>query len=107
MQAMILSLGALSFSENHLEFRTQPKDLHRNYLLRRINYGVGTHVNISVIVGEDNKAVISAALDQNDKEYYGCDGGCLDPPVQLRFVLFFRLFHVFILKSFVRNYSIF
>ncbi|KAG1683769.1 hypothetical protein GQR58_009770 [Nymphon striatum] len=83
MQAMILSLGALSFSNNHLEFNMRPKDLHRNYLFRRINYGIGTHVNISVVVGEDNKAVLYAALDQNDKEYYACDGGCLDPPVQL------------------------
>ncbi|CAM1328476.1 KIAA2013 (predicted) [Pycnogonum litorale] len=80
---MVLSLGSLSFSDNHLEFNLQPKDLHRDYLLRRINYGVGTHVNISVVVGEDNKAVLYASLDQNDKEYYTCDGGCLDAPVQL------------------------
>lgn len=50
---------------------------------RRINYGNITHVNISVIVGDDNRAVLSVALDQSDSDYYGCDAGCLDSPVPL------------------------
>ncbi|XP_013410708.1 uncharacterized protein KIAA2013 homolog [Lingula anatina] len=83
LQAMILSFGALKFSNDHLEFGMMPKDLHRDYYFRRINYGNNTHVNISVIVGDDNKAVLFASLDRNDKVYFACDAGCLDPPVQL------------------------
>ncbi|KAK0087982.1 hypothetical protein PV325_013531 [Microctonus aethiopoides] len=82
-QAIILSLGGLRFSNQHLEFNIDPQYLHRNYLFRRINYGNITHVNISVIVGEDNRAVLSVALDQSDSDYYGCDAGCLDSPVPL------------------------
>lgn len=50
---------------------------------RRIFYGNGTHLNISVNVGEDNKAVLQVALDRSDKDYYACDAGCLDTPVEL------------------------
>ena len=83
MQAMLLSFGALKFSNQHLEFNTEPKDLHRDFLYRRINYGNATHVNITVAVLDDNKAALFVALDRSDKDYYACDGGCLDPPVQL------------------------
>jgi hypothetical protein len=84
LQAALLSIGALKFNNDHLEFNTHPKDLHRDYFFRRINYGNNTHVNISVIVGDDNKAVLYVSLDRNDKPYYACDAGCLDPPVSLR-----------------------
>jgi len=52
-------------------------------LIRRIAYGNATHVNISVTVGVNNKAVVYAALDRSDREYFACDAGCLDVPVQL------------------------
>ncbi|XP_035825941.1 uncharacterized protein KIAA2013 homolog isoform X2 [Aplysia californica] len=83
LQAMILSLGPLQFKDHHLEMASKPSDLHRDLHFRRINYGNNTHVNISVMVGEDNKAILFAALDRNDKPYYACDAGCLDPPVPL------------------------
>ncbi|CAG0883181.1 unnamed protein product [Darwinula stevensoni] len=82
-QAMLLSFGALRFSNHHLEFSTHPNDLHRDYFFRRINYGNGTHVNISVVVGDDNVAVLHASLDRKDREYWACDAGCMDPPIQL------------------------
>ena len=85
LQAMILSFGAMRFSHQHLEFNTEPKDLHRDYYFRRINYGDSTHVNVTVLVGDDNKAVLYAALDRNDKDFYACDAGCLDVPVKLRY----------------------
>lgn len=87
LQAMILSYGALKFSNHHLEFGTHPKDLHRDYFFRRINYGNNTHVNISVRVGDDNKAILYVSLDRNFQPYYACDAGCLDPPMQLRSVV--------------------
>ena len=83
MQAMLLSFGAWKFSNQHLEFNTEPRDLHRDYHYRRINYGNGTHVNVTISVLEDNKAALYLALDRSDKDYYACDGGCLDAPVQL------------------------
>lgn len=52
-------------------------------LSRRIWYGNSTHVNISVVVGENNKASLFAALDRKDKDYFACDAGCVDPPVEL------------------------
>lgn len=74
IQAMTLSLGALRFSNQHLELRIHPKDLHRDYLFRRISYGNATHVNISIVLQADNKAMLLAALDRSDKYYYACDG---------------------------------
>lgn len=84
LQAMILSLGALHFHNQHLEFNMDPRNLHRDFFFRRINYGNNTHLNISVVVGEDNKASIFVSLDRNDRPYYACDAGCLDTPVMLR-----------------------
>ncbi|XP_076068171.1 uncharacterized protein KIAA2013 homolog isoform X2 [Oratosquilla oratoria] len=84
MQAMLLSFGGLRFKNQHLEFNVLPKYLHRDYHFRRLSYGNGTHLNISVVVQEeDYKAVLYVALDRSDKNYYACDAGCLDPPVQL------------------------
>lgn len=82
-QAMILSFGSLRFSNQHLEYNIHPSKLHRDFLFRRLNYGNMTHVNISVILQDDNKAAIFVALDRSDKTYYACDAGCLDSPVQL------------------------
>ena len=52
-------------------------------IFRRISYGNVTHLNISVIVNDDNRAVLAVALDRSDSVYYACDAGCLDPPVPL------------------------
>jgi len=84
LEAIVLSVGALKFTNDHLEFGMEPKDLHRDMMsFRRLSYGNATHLNISVHVGEDNKAQIYAALDRSDKNYFACDAGCLDPPVKL------------------------
>lgn len=52
-------------------------------VFRRMNYGNMSHVNVSVRVREDNKAELEVALDRSDRNYYACDGGCLDLPIQL------------------------
>ncbi|GAB6026641.1 hypothetical protein CHUAL_013048 [Chamberlinius hualienensis] len=83
LQAVVLSFGAFKFSNHHLEFCTHPKDLHRDYYFRQINYQNGTQLNISVILGTDNKAVMYVSLQGSGKNYYACDGGCLDAPIQL------------------------
>ena len=80
---MVLSFAGLVFKQQHLELNSHPKDLHRDYFFRRVGYGNATHLNISIIVRNDNKAVIKVASDRQDKDYFACDAGCLDPPVQL------------------------
>ena len=42
-----------------------------------------THINVSIVVDEDNRAVLYIALDRSDGKYYACDGGCLDDPISL------------------------
>lgn len=83
IQAMTLSFGSFRFSNQHLECNMHPKFLHRDFHFRRLNYGNKTHVNVTIIVKDDNKAVINVALDRSDRSYYACDGGCLDDPVLL------------------------
>lgn len=83
VQAMVLSLPGLKFSNQHLELDVHPKELHRDLSLRRVNYGNETHVNISIHVMEDNRAAMFVSLDKKNRDYYACDAGCLDPPVKL------------------------
>ena len=83
MQAMVLSLPGLKFSNQHLELNVHPKELHRDITVRRVNYGNETHINISIHVMDDNKAAMFLSLDKKNKDYYACDAGCLDPPVKL------------------------
>lgn len=83
VQAMVLSFGQFRFTNQHLEWRIHPKYLHREFAFRRLNYGEMSHVNVSVRVTEENKAMIYVALDRSDGDYYACDAGCLDEPVQL------------------------
>ncbi|XP_061391463.1 uncharacterized protein KIAA2013 homolog [Musca vetustissima] len=83
IQAMVLSFGSFRFSNQHLECNMHPKYLHRDFHFRRLNYGNRTHVNVTINVTEDNKAVINVALDRSDRSYYACDGGCMDEPVLL------------------------
>ena len=45
------------------------------FRMRRVSYGNSTHLNMSVIVGVDNKAIIKVALDRQDKDYFACDAG--------------------------------
>lgn len=85
IQAMVLSFGGFRFSNQHLEFHIHPKFLHRDYHFRRLNYGNWTHVNVSVSVNEDNKALLFVSVDRDEKQtqYYACDAGCLDEPIPI------------------------
>ncbi|XP_023319855.1 uncharacterized protein KIAA2013 homolog [Eurytemora carolleeae] len=86
VQAMVLSLPGLKFSNQHLELDVHPRELHRDIMLRRVNYGNETHINISINVMDDNRAALFVSMDKKNRDYYGCDAGCLDPPVQLGLV---------------------
>ncbi|CAF4671140.1 unnamed protein product, partial [Rotaria magnacalcarata] len=63
-------------------------ELHRDMFFRSINFGKQYHVNISITVGHDNRAVIDVSMDSEHAEAYACDAGCLDSPTKLGFVMF-------------------
>lgn len=65
LEAAILSLSGLRFAPKHLEFHSHPSDLQRPFLVRRLLYGNDTALNISVLITDENKALIQVALDQN------------------------------------------
>lgn len=83
IQSMVLSFGGFRFSNQHLELNIHPKYLHRDFGFRRLNYGNMTHVNVTIRVRDDNKAEIEVVLDRSDRNYFACDAGCIDAPVQL------------------------
>lgn len=85
MQAIIISFVGMQFHQSHLEMGIHPKELHRDYFLRRVRYSNRTAINVTMSVGEDNKASIYVVLDKNsdDGQFFACDAGCLDPPVVL------------------------
>lgn len=86
LQAILLSFVGMQHHMHHLDLSIHPKELHRDYFIRRIRYSNETSVNVTMIVGEDNKASIFVILDStnsNGGHMYACDAGCLDPPVEL------------------------
>lgn len=78
---------------SYLLFKIKLRNVKKNILgihfisivtyFRRIQYGNGTQINITVQLQEDNKAILLVALDKFDRPFFACDGGCLDGPVQL------------------------
>ncbi|KAF6216555.1 hypothetical protein GE061_000898 [Apolygus lucorum] len=84
LQAMILSFGGFRFNSQHLEFKIDPKFLHRDYHFRRIRYNDRTFINVTVTLQDDNKAQLGVALDKSDKPYFACDGGCIEEPVEIK-----------------------
>jgi len=85
VQGIVLSLGGLKFSNHHLELNLNPKQIHRNYYFKNINYSNFGIFNITVEVGEDNHAQIFVTMKQlvANKKFFACDAGCIDFPVDL------------------------
>ena len=99
LQAIVLSLGALKFTHHHLDLNLNPRQLHRNYYFRQVNYANLGLISIDIEVSDlDNHARLYVTLDQDEttatssttaatKEtdhFYACDGGCIDPALELR-----------------------
>ena len=100
LQAMVLSIGAIRFQNRHLEIYLDPKELHRDLHFRSINFGSNSHLNISITVDHDNRAVIDVSIDDENQGAFACDAGCLDPPTKLGFVMkFFFLLERFFFRS--------
>lgn len=87
LQAIILSLGGLKFTHHHLDLNLNPRQLHRNYYFRNINYANMSLISIDIEVGSDNHAKLYVKLNELiDKKqmFYACDGGCIDESVPLK-----------------------
>lgn len=86
IQAILLSIGGIKFTHHHLETNLNPRQLHRDYLFRKINYANLSLLSIEVIVGHDNHAKLYVSVDEyikSEEKFYACDAGCIDPPVIL------------------------
>ena len=86
MQAVVLSLGGIKFTHHHLDLNLNPRQLHRDYQFRNVNYANLSLIDIDVEVGYDNHAVLYVTLKQlidADQKFYACDAGCIDPPIEL------------------------
>ncbi|CAF1211326.1 unnamed protein product [Adineta steineri] len=83
LQSMLISIGGIRFRNHHLEMNLDPKELHRDMFFRSIHFGKHYHVNISITVAHDNRAVIDVSIDNENAQAYACDAGCLDSYTKL------------------------
>ncbi|XP_030078050.1 uncharacterized protein KIAA2013 homolog isoform X2 [Microcaecilia unicolor] len=84
MQGMVLSFGALQFTENHLQFQSDPHELHNSYALRGIHYNKDL-INLAVLLDRDGKPFlhVSVKLQGKPVQLFACEAGCLNAPVEL------------------------
>ncbi|XP_075695462.1 uncharacterized protein KIAA2013 homolog [Rhinoderma darwinii] len=84
MQGMMLSFGGLQFTENHLQFQSDPHVLHNSYSLRGIHYNKDL-INLAVLLDQDEKPFLHVSVKFQDKlvKLYACEAGCLNEPVEL------------------------
>lgn len=86
LQAIVLSIGGFKFTHHHLDLNLNPRQLHRDYYFRRINYANLSLISVEVVVDSDNHAKLYATLNQlidSSQKFWACDAGCIDKPVQL------------------------
>jgi hypothetical protein len=87
LQAILLSLGSLKFTNHHLELNLNPRQLHRDYLFRKVNYLNESLLTIEVQVDSENHANLFVTLDkliEPSKRFFVCDAGCIDSPLELK-----------------------
>lgn len=87
LQAIVLSIGGLKFTHHHLDLNLNPRQLHRDYEFRNINYANMSLISVEVVVGSDNHAKLYVTLNElidSKKKFYACDAGCIDAPVELQ-----------------------
>ncbi|KAE8591873.1 hypothetical protein XENTR_v10018598 [Xenopus tropicalis] len=84
MQGMLLSFGGLQFTENHLQFQSDPHVLHNSYSLRGVHYNKDL-INLAVLLDKDEKPFLHVSVKFQDKlvKLYACEAGCLNEPVEL------------------------
>lgn len=92
LQAIVLSIGGLKFTHHHLDLNLNPRQLHRDYEFRNINYANMSLISVEVVVGSDNHANLYVTLNElidSKKKFYACDAGCIDSPIELQLYLHF------------------
>ena len=67
LQAFVLSLIGLRFTPRHIEFHSHPNDLQRSFLIRRLMYDDKTLLNISIVINDENKALIRVSIENHSK----------------------------------------
>ncbi|CAN2388073.1 protein KIAA2013 homolog, partial [Pristimantis euphronides] len=84
MQGMMLSFGGLQFTENHLQFQSDPHVLHNSYALRGIHYNKDL-INLAVLLDQEEKPFLHVSVKFQDKlvKLYACEAGCLNEPIEL------------------------
>ncbi|XP_042333924.1 uncharacterized protein KIAA2013 homolog [Sceloporus undulatus] len=84
MQGMVLSFGGLQFTENHLQFQSDPNVLHNSYALRGIHYNKDL-INLAVLLDAEGKPFLHVSVKFQEKpvKLYACEGGCANDPVEL------------------------
>ncbi|XP_063173468.1 uncharacterized protein KIAA2013 homolog [Candoia aspera] len=84
MQGMVLSFGGLQFTENHLQFQSDPEVLQNSYSLRGIHYNKDL-INLAVLLDAEGKPFLHVSVKFQDKpvKLYACEGGCSNDPVEL------------------------
>ncbi|XP_075046340.1 uncharacterized protein KIAA2013 homolog isoform X2 [Mixophyes fleayi] len=97
MQGMMLSFGGLQFTENHLQFQSDPHVLHNSYSLRGIHYNKDL-INLAVLLDQDEKPFLHVSVKIQDKlvKLYACEAGCLNEPVELTSELRGHIFPVLV-----------
>lgn len=86
LQAVLLSLGGFKFTHHHLDLNLNPRQLHRDYFFRNLNYANQSLLSVEIVVDSDNHAKIYVTLNDlidSNQKFYACDAGCIDPPVEL------------------------
>lgn len=84
VQGMMLSFGGLQFTENHLQFQSDPHVLHNSYSLRGIHYNKDL-INLAVLLDQEEKPYLHVSVKFQDKlvKLYACEAGCLNEPIEL------------------------
>uniref|UniRef100_U3FWS5 KIAA2013 n=2 Tax=Micrurus TaxID=8634 RepID=U3FWS5_MICFL len=84
MQGMVLSFGGLQFTENHLQFQSDPEVLQNSYALRGIHYNKEL-ISLAVLLDADGKPFLHVSVKFQEKpvKLYACEGGCANDPVEL------------------------
>nr|CAB3258873.1 uncharacterized protein KIAA2013 homolog [Phallusia mammillata] len=82
LQAIVLSFGGLQFTENDLQFNTNPDILHNQITFHHIIYKNDTiDISIKYIAGETSIQV--SLTDDTVLPLYACEAGCSLPVVRL------------------------
>ena len=79
-EAVVLSVFALQFSDEHLALKSQPAYFHRNMSVRQVTYK-DCSLNLGISLLPDGHAELTLASESCNPGFhlYACDAGCTSP----------------------------